>query len=71
MAARLAENPAFSVAVIEGGSFYEIDNGNHSQIPAAPPPYSSQPLLDWDIVTAPQTVCLEKLYSLFETTLVY
>ncbi|MCJ1316773.1 hypothetical protein MMC15_002094 [Xylographa vitiligo] len=55
VAARLAENPAFSVAVIEGGSFYEIDNGNHSQIPAAPPPYSSQPLLDWDIVTAPQT----------------
>lgn len=62
VANRLAANPAFSVAVIEGGSFYEIDNGNVSQIPAldveysAPSPATIQPLVDWGIVTVPQKV---------------
>ena len=62
MARRLAENPAVSVAVIEGGSFYEIDNGNISQVPAydveysSPSPTTIQPLVDWGIVTIPQTV---------------
>lgn len=52
-----------SVAVIEGGSFYEFGNGNISQIPAYDTRYSSsspttiQPLVDWGIVTVPQTVC--------------
>ncbi|KAL8725086.1 MAG: hypothetical protein Q9166_007580 [cf. Caloplaca sp. 2 TL-2023] len=60
VAQRLAENPQLSVAVIEGGSFYEIDNGNYSQIPAydvqfsSPDPASIQPLIDWGIVTSPQ-----------------
>ena len=68
MATRLAENPAVSVAVIEGGSFYEIDNGNFSQIPAydsyftSAPPSTSQPLIDWGIVTVPQVVCLQELH---------
>ncbi|KAL8711185.1 MAG: hypothetical protein Q9220_004330 [cf. Caloplaca sp. 1 TL-2023] len=59
-ASRLAEDGRFSVAVVEGGSFYEIDNGNYSQIPAydvmfsTPDPSSIQPLVDWGIVTAPQ-----------------
>lgn len=34
VAARLAEDPYLSVAVVEAGSFYEIENGNLSQIPA-------------------------------------
>ncbi|KAI4129721.1 MAG: hypothetical protein LQ338_002105 [Usnochroma carphineum] len=61
LAQRLAANPQLSVAVIEGGSFYEIDNGNYSQIPAydvqfsSPDPASIQPLVDWGIVTTPQT----------------
>ncbi|KAL8945210.1 MAG: hypothetical protein Q9211_000260 [Gyalolechia sp. 1 TL-2023] len=61
VAQRLAENPLVSVAVVEGGSFYEIDNGNYSQIPAydvqfsSPDPASIQPLVDWGIVTSPQT----------------
>lgn len=59
---RLAANPAVSVAVIEGGSFYEIDNGNVSQVPGFDAEYSSsspttiQPLVDWGIVTVPQAV---------------
>ena len=62
VANRLAANPALSVAVVEGGSFYEIDNGNISQIPGFDAEYSSsspttiQPLVDWGIVTVPQTV---------------
>ncbi|KAL8759408.1 MAG: hypothetical protein Q9199_000777 [Rusavskia elegans] len=63
VAQRLAENPQLSVAVIEGGSFYEIDNGNYSQIPAydvqfsSPDPASIQPLVDWGIIASPQAVC--------------
>ena len=62
MAARLAENPNLSVAVIEAGGFYELDNGNISQIPAfdvlysGPDPSTIQPTVDWGIVTSSQTV---------------
>lgn len=61
IAYRLAE-AGESVAVIEAGSFYEIDNGNLSQIPQAAIDYSNasvsgiQPLVDWGIVTPPQPV---------------
>ncbi|MCJ1381062.1 hypothetical protein MMC17_004171 [Xylographa soralifera] len=61
VAKRLAETPDITVAVIEAGSFYEIDNGNFSQIPAydgyftESPPSTAQPLIDWGIVTLPQT----------------
>ncbi|KAL8649802.1 MAG: hypothetical protein Q9210_004180 [Variospora velana] len=61
VAQRLAKNPQLSIAVVEGGSFYEIDNGNYSQIPgydvkfSSPDPASIQPLVDWGFVTAPQT----------------
>ena len=34
MARRLAANSSFTVAVIEAGGFYELDNGNYSEIPA-------------------------------------
>ncbi|KAL8833982.1 MAG: hypothetical protein Q9170_003984 [Blastenia crenularia] len=60
VANRLAKNPQLTVAVVEGGSFYEIDNSNYSQIPAydvqfsSPDPASIQPLVDWGIVTSPQ-----------------
>ena len=33
LARRLAANASFTVAVIEAGGFYEMDNGNFSQIP--------------------------------------
>ena len=66
MAARLAEDPSNSVAVIEAGGFYEIDNGNISQIPgdatyySGSDPNNTQPLIDWDFVTEPQAVCQAK-----------
>lgn len=63
IATRLAEAQN-SVAVIEAGSFYELDNGNLSQIPsddvlytsAAPVQTSIQPLVDWGFITQPQPV---------------
>jgi choline dehydrogenase len=62
LANRLSENPAFSVAVIEAGGFYEIDNGNLSQIPLDVPIGTDKattnynPSVDWGFVTAPQEV---------------
>lgn len=53
-----------SVAVIEAGSFYELDNGNLSTIPAfyaknfnqTPVADTIQPLIDWAYITEPQIV---------------
>lgn len=64
VAARLAENPSLSVAVIEAGGFYEVDNGNRSVIPglavfySGADPKDTQPLIDWGFVTTPQAVGL-------------
>ncbi|KAL9591441.1 MAG: hypothetical protein Q9179_007720, partial [Wetmoreana sp. 5 TL-2023] len=69
VANRLAASPGVSVAVVEGGRFYEFDNGNISQIPAldveysSPSPASIQPLIDWGIVTEPQELW-SKLFGL-------
>ena len=62
IAARLVQN--FTVAVIEAGSFYEIGNGNLSQIPlydayfVGKDPDDYNPLVDWGFVTTPQKVCI-------------
>lgn len=62
IAARLTEDPNLSVAVVEAGGFYELDNGNVSQIPAysgrngGADPSQIQPAIDWGIVSTPQTV---------------
>ena len=61
VATRLAEASS-SVAVIEAGGFYEIDNGNLSVVPGYCTFYTgtdisnTQPLVDWSFVTTPQTV---------------
>lgn len=61
IATRLAEQQKGTVAVIEAGSFYEITNGNISQIPAYDGAFASKgahdwhPGIDWGYVTAPQT----------------
>ena len=58
VARRLAE--AGTVAVIEAGSFYELDNGNLTEIPAdasyylGKDPSISNPLIDWRQKTTPQ-----------------
>ncbi|KAL9003148.1 MAG: hypothetical protein Q9188_003970 [Gyalolechia gomerana] len=60
LATRLAEQQSGRVAVIEAGGFYEIGNGNISQIPAGDGTYAGtstddwQPLVDWGYVTTPQ-----------------
>ena len=64
IAARLAQIPGASVAVIEAGSFYQIDNGNGSVIPALAPAQDTNtdpnqgalPLIDWRFVSTPQVV---------------
>ena len=62
VAARLAENPAISVAVVEAGSFYELENGNLSQIPAYDTQWTGKDAgdvnrVDWGFITEPQKVC--------------
>lgn len=60
VASRLA--PHASVAVIEAGGFFEVDNGNKSIVPfyAFTQPflgvstYLRNPLMDWDLLTVPQ-----------------
>lgn len=60
IAARLAEGTGDSVAIIEAGGFYEIDNGNASEIPGEAPlfvntdPNDIPSKIDWGFVTTPQ-----------------
>lgn len=66
VAKRLSENPDISIAVIEAGSFYEIGNGNLSQVPyfysryTQNDPAGIQSLVDWDIMTSPQPVRISR-----------
>ena len=73
VATRLSEDPTISVAVVEAGEFYEIANGNISQVPGldvtyAYPSGSTPPLVDWGFTTEPQKVFAAK--PLFLTLLV-
>ncbi|KAL4868705.1 hypothetical protein BDV12DRAFT_95321 [Aspergillus spectabilis] len=60
LASRLTENATVRVAVIEAGSFYELDTGNTSQIPAnaglynGKSPELTNPLVEWGFMTTPQ-----------------
>ena len=62
IATRLAEDRGASVAVVEAGGFYEIDNGNLSTVPGyanyytGADPTNYQPLVDWGFSTVPQAV---------------
>ncbi|KAK2598138.1 hypothetical protein QQS21_005689 [Conoideocrella luteorostrata] len=59
IATRLAQNSSQTVAVVEGGSFYEITNGNYSQVPGlaaqwiGTDPLLRNPQVDWNQVTEP------------------
>ena len=65
VAARLVEQNAGTVGIIEAGSFYEISNGNLSQVPATDALFTgkslndSQPLIDWNYSTSPQIVSVK------------
>lgn len=66
-AARLVENTNATVAVIEGGSFYELMNGNYSQIPFYSTQWSGtdwQPNVEWGMVAEADPVSTERLNSL-------
>jgi choline dehydrogenase len=62
IATRLVEQKVGTVGVIEAGSFYEIYNGNLSQVPATDGAFTGkgaddwQPLIDWGYQTVPQRV---------------
>ena len=58
---RLAANPSFTVAVVEGGSYYELDNEDFSQVPADAIYWVCEdtmrnPLVDWYQLTRLQSV---------------
>ncbi|KAG8162351.1 hypothetical protein KVR01_008116 [Diaporthe batatas] len=62
LASRLAATSA-SVAVIEAGGFYEVENGNNSVVPLysltgiafidPSPDFTPQPIMDWSLVSEP------------------
>ncbi|KAH6650751.1 hypothetical protein F5144DRAFT_598177 [Chaetomium tenue] len=60
IAARIAESGVGTVAVVEAGTFYEISNGNLSQVPALSGMFSGtgahdwHPMIDWGYMTTPQ-----------------
>lgn len=62
IATRLVEQKAGTVAVVEAGSFYEISNGNLSQVPGYDGAFTGkalddwQPMIDWGYITTPQEV---------------
>ncbi|KAF2689767.1 GMC oxidoreductase, partial [Lentithecium fluviatile CBS 122367] len=60
LANRLSASGTHSVAIVEAGSFYELTNGNQSQIPryvwngAGPGLDDANPLVDWMFMTEPE-----------------
>lgn len=60
IAARLAEDTSNKIAVIEGGGFYEVDNGTASEIPGEAfvgintDPDGVPSKIDWGFVSTPQ-----------------
>lgn len=68
VAHRLAESGKHTVAVVEAGGFYEIENGNVSVVPGYNYAYdmatvasaNSEPLTDWGFLTTPQPQLLNR-----------
>ena len=72
-AMRLAENGTSTVAVVEAGGFYEVDNGNTSVVPNLGLVYDpvqvlfthAWPSVDWGLVTTNQTGLMGQQYHYF------
>ena len=70
LASRLAQNTSITVAVVEAGGFYEIDNGNLSVVPNLGLVYDTGilmftdafPTVDWGIMTTNQTGLMGQQY---------
>lgn len=64
VAARLSENPAITVAVVEAGGHYETSNPLLSSTPAGDvfwvgtSSWDTNPLVDWNFMTTPQAGAL-------------
>ena len=63
IAERLSEDSSISVAVVEAGGFYELENGNTSRVPGYDVTYAylsgnTPPEMDWGFTTEPQRVYL-------------
>jgi len=54
MATRLAENGTYTVAVVEAGGFYELENGNLTIVPGYYSQNLGHPSVDWNFKTTPQ-----------------
>ncbi|KAG9949366.1 alcohol oxidase, partial [Aureobasidium melanogenum] len=54
IATRLAENGTYTVAVVEAGGFYELENGNLTIVPGYYNQNLGHPSVDWNFMTVPQ-----------------
>jgi len=59
---RLAENGTLSVAVVEAGGFYELENGNLTSIPGNYVPNSLAPAVDWSFTTTAQPALADQTF---------
>ncbi|KAI0148810.1 glucose-methanol-choline oxidoreductase [Xylariaceae sp. FL1272] len=66
VAARLVEQHAGTVAVVEAGTFYEFSNSNNTQLPGGDGAFTGkgvtdwQPMIDWGYETTPQAGALNQ-----------
>ena len=73
VAARLTQNSNASVALVEAGNFYELNNGNWSQLPYWSEEWVGageddwQPNIDWGLFTEPQVNGKRIHYALLRT----
>ena len=63
MATRLAENGTYTVAVIEAGGFYELENGNLTIVPGYYNQNLGHPSVDWNFMTTPQAGLQDQTFS--------